>query len=115
MISDICPPLPLPPVLLLSVAPSLVFLSVCFQCQFCCVSVSHGSFWPTHGQTHSKPVQLISILRTTFPELTKLCLTIHTHVRARTPYAHVMWFCALMQVLPLALHLSIIWMPNCLC
>lgn len=63
-----------PPYHASSLHPSLPhFLSVCFQCQFCCVSVSHGSFWPTHGQTHSKPVQLISILHATFPALTKLC------------------------------------------
>lgn len=63
----------LPATLLLSIPPSPHFFSVCFQCQFCCVSVSQGSFWPTHGQTHSKPVQLISILHATFPALTKLC------------------------------------------
>lgn len=81
MISDICFSSSVPPSLLpsLSLSPSL-FLSVCFQCQFCCVSMSHGSFWPTHGQTHSKPVRLISILPATFflfhfffSPLTKLC------------------------------------------
>lgn len=74
MISDICFSPSLPPCHASSLHPSLPhFSSVCFQCQFCCVSVSQGSFWPTHGQTHSKPVQLISILHATFPAMTKLC------------------------------------------
>lgn len=74
MISDTCFSPSLPPCHASSLHPSLPhFSSVCFQCQFCCVSVSQGSFWPTHGQTHSKPVQLISILHATFPALTKLC------------------------------------------
>lgn len=41
--------------------------SVCFHCQFCWASVSQGSVWTLHGQTHSKPVQLISILHTSSP------------------------------------------------
>lgn len=62
-----------PPYHASSLPPSLIFSLIVLLCQFCCVSVSHGSFWPTHGQTHSKAVQLISILDATFPVLTKLC------------------------------------------